>query len=314
MHNWENKIEEVWKDVHVSILLCSVAFCTSLWALMSLPLPGVSIGILGVVAAVMSLRGEMRPVEKTAWIVILTMLLVAELRSITKNNAQVASDREVQNRKLQTLNNELSQSISENQSRFRATIDGLGATLSRVDKTVRQTEPHALVRFENFAFTPEPSKIEANARYRFNTYFVNGGTENASRLNILTRIYVAKPDDRNAQKKLAAQFEREWGQEPHIKGETVIPNALSFRTDDKTFTSEDVRGFNSGKATIYYLVRFQYSDETGRWRSDTCRSFQNNDGSIDLTVSHPCRVFENQRYAAHSRNAFTVSKGPRLGQ
>jgi len=53
----EEMADQVWKAWPTSVLLCSVGAVVALWALETLPIPGISIAILGVVAAIMSLRG-----------------------------------------------------------------------------------------------------------------------------------------------------------------------------------------------------------------------------------------------------------------
>jgi len=61
MRVWEEKANRVWGSIPTAIALCTVGAGAALWAYMALPAPGISIAILGTVAAVMSLRTEMRP-------------------------------------------------------------------------------------------------------------------------------------------------------------------------------------------------------------------------------------------------------------
>jgi hypothetical protein len=62
------------------------AFCRGvLW---KTPLTGISIGFLGFGAAVMSLRGEMRSLEKAAWMIVIGLLLWSEYRAIGRDHRE----------------------------------------------------------------------------------------------------------------------------------------------------------------------------------------------------------------------------------
>lgn len=88
-----------------SLITTGIIF--GIWARIYLPLPGVSIAILAAVAAIMSLRPEMRIAEKAAWLLVVGLLLSAELQSIRadriKNDAQYLRDRKEQNDKFQAV-------------------------------------------------------------------------------------------------------------------------------------------------------------------------------------------------------------------
>jgi hypothetical protein len=100
MRKWEEKAERIWKSWPLAVVLCGGGIVAALWAWRTLPAPGISIAILGLVAAVMSLRGEMRPVEKAAWMLIISTLLVAEIETIRSDRMhadnQAKTDRATQ--------------------------------------------------------------------------------------------------------------------------------------------------------------------------------------------------------------------------
>jgi len=100
MQAWEEKTEETWKSWPTSAFLCGSGTLAAIWTWWTVPAPGVSIAILGLVAAVMSLRGEMRPLEKAAWMLIISGLLVSEIQSIRTDrrqaDEQAKSDRQIQ--------------------------------------------------------------------------------------------------------------------------------------------------------------------------------------------------------------------------
>jgi len=96
----EEMLEQAWRAWPTAVLLCSGGAAIALWALQTLPAPGISIAILGVVAAIMSLRGEMRSLEKASWMLIISVLLVAEIHSIrtdrTNTDTKAKKDRDTQ--------------------------------------------------------------------------------------------------------------------------------------------------------------------------------------------------------------------------
>lgn len=51
MRAWEEKAERVWKSWPTAMLLCGIAAGAAIWAWCTLPAPGISIAILGLVAA-----------------------------------------------------------------------------------------------------------------------------------------------------------------------------------------------------------------------------------------------------------------------
>jgi hypothetical protein len=136
MYPWEKRAEKIWGSWLTSLVLVVACTCVAVWAIRTTPSPGTSIAILGAVAALMSLRPAIHPVEKAGWVSIITVLLVAEMHSIRKNDQDVASERVAQNRKLAGLNTELATITSD-----------LKTTLGDVEKTLMQTRPHAAVRF-----------------------------------------------------------------------------------------------------------------------------------------------------------------------
>jgi hypothetical protein len=93
--SWIDKAERLWKKNHkFAIFLVGFFAVVSLWASVRPFWPGISIGVLATVAAIMSIR-EMSMPEKVAWLVILILLATAEIRSIIKNeeeqNVQLAT-------------------------------------------------------------------------------------------------------------------------------------------------------------------------------------------------------------------------------
>jgi hypothetical protein len=98
-----HQAEHIWKTWQASLFLGIMCGAAALWAIWRIPSPGVSIAILGGVAAIMSLRPEARLAEKAGWLVIVTVLLVAEVESIKRNETQNFNDRKDQIGRLTAL-------------------------------------------------------------------------------------------------------------------------------------------------------------------------------------------------------------------
>jgi hypothetical protein len=82
-HKWEEDVERLWGRWQVSLVLGLISTACAVWVAITVPSPGTAIALLGGVAALMSIRpAPMRPLEKGGWILILTVLLTTEIRSI----------------------------------------------------------------------------------------------------------------------------------------------------------------------------------------------------------------------------------------
>jgi preprotein translocase subunit SecG len=83
----------MWQSHWTAIVVCGVfAVAAVFLILLHHLLPGVSIAVFAVGAAVMSLRPTMHPLEKAAWMVIIGLLLFTEIHAIIqeRQDAQVA--------------------------------------------------------------------------------------------------------------------------------------------------------------------------------------------------------------------------------
>jgi hypothetical protein len=157
-------------------------------------------------------------------------------------------------------------------------------------------QPFDFDRLE-FAGSP-PFKIEPNVPYKFNFHYVNGGAETATNMKLLAKIDEGKADNKRVEVQLAHKFERDWVLGVIQSPVALVPDYPTFGTTERTFNAEEVKEMNNA-GTIYYLLRFEYSDDTGRWRTDACGSFQRSSPTqIDTNIFHPCSVFQRFRYPA----------------
>jgi hypothetical protein len=115
----------------------------------------------------------------------------------------------------------------------------------------------------------------------------------------MQEIYVGDADDKDAQLLLAKKFNAEWKNGKKKSGVVIVPNVPLFNSLTRTFSNEEMQNFT--KKTIYFMFRFEYSDGTGRWRTDECEALQRTPDSIDTSVFHICQVFVNARYPIKPR-------------
>jgi len=132
--------------------------------------------------------------------------------------------------------------------------------------------------------------------YHFNFYYTNGGSVSAENLRTLPKIYTGKADDKATEMDLARQFEKDWKSDKPQTAKTLVSNSPSFGSVDKTLSDTELATLNN-QGTIYFFVRFEYSDAGGRWGTDACESFQRNSATeIATKIGHTCYIFEDFRY------------------
>jgi hypothetical protein len=158
MREWEEKAERIWKSWPISILLCSCGAFFALWAWCTLPVPGVSIAILGLVAAIMSLRGEMRPLEKAAWMLIISVLLVAEIKSIRSDRThaenQAKAERSAQDAAFELV-------LKKEDAQLQETLQGFDTVASLARRSIENETGGDSFAYltPQMGFTPIPVSI-----------------------------------------------------------------------------------------------------------------------------------------------------------
>jgi hypothetical protein len=138
MGNLTSHFEELWKNSQtISWGLVISAMCLALWATYYPQAPGISIGMLGLVAGIMSLRPEMHVYEKMAWILILIAFAVLEVRAIHKTDEDNRQTRDAQNQKFDLIANGITDSYHLSQQQFAATMGRSDKILGQVKETIK---------------------------------------------------------------------------------------------------------------------------------------------------------------------------------
>jgi hypothetical protein len=187
------------------------------------------------------------------------------------------------------------------------TLDEVKSTLEDSEKTLRNTQPYAVLEFQRLAPFLPSFPIKVGQPLEFNMAYTNSGNAIADNVYVGVKFYVGKLDDEATQKKLASDFDKWWATEEHHMKSPLRPRAPSFgsfKTD--AFTADQIKDITSRTQTIYVLIRFAYTDHTGRWMGDECMAMQ--DPNHDLMVGHPCKYHSNPRYETRWRPPHGASK------
>jgi hypothetical protein len=169
-------LEGAWSCWQTAIALAAVGLGTAYWALHTSQLPGISIGLLAFAAGIMSLRPEMKLLEKMSWVIILSCFLLAEVSSIRKDRdssqKQTATDRTNQD-------NDFEKVLSAQQMSFDATTKRLteaydinqkqfNATMERSNKAINgiQNNLEAATGGHSFPNYLVMNILQSNGTYR----------------------------------------------------------------------------------------------------------------------------------------------------
>ncbi|MGO9936208.1 MAG: hypothetical protein ACLPH3_00920 [Terracidiphilus sp.] len=311
------EFEAVWTHRATALTILLITAAVSLWAICTVPSMGTSIAILGGVAALMTTRDTMPPLEKAGYIVVITILLVAEVKAIRNNDATVKSDKDAQNAQYETLKHQTQQlrdqastiltntntAITAGQVQFANTMEQLQGEQRSIEKTVAQTGPHADLEYRNLSLGeaegPNPSRpaplFVAGKSYHLYVQFINAGTDTGTLRSSLGKTYVGKPLDLADQKSLTKRFESDW-KTRRVPPPAVFSQGIEGISEMMTdpLTDADIVDVMAKRKALYYLLRFEFSDRQGIWFSDYCFEIVN-PGQF-LGLSEPCWVHNRTRY------------------
>jgi hypothetical protein len=122
MEFWE-QIEEQWNESRfLAWLLVLSAIGLVLWTSFNPQSPGVSIGLLALVAGIMSVRPKMHSAEKFAWVAVLITFAVLEVHAISRSDKENKQARDLQNQEFKSIANGLTDAIGADQRHFDATM------------------------------------------------------------------------------------------------------------------------------------------------------------------------------------------------
>jgi hypothetical protein len=252
--------------LRATIFVFAIATAATVWCYLTHPSPGTSVGILGAMAVVISLRATMKAPEKLGWIVIAVILIWLEVGAIHTTEQQNIAEREEINTKFEALNAK-SESISSNMN---TVLTNLKTTLEDVDATLAQTKPQAMVLYKDLDF----DNFAIRDPFEFSITYSNEGMAEARNISMLARAYVGPENPNHADEDaIVRKFEDEWRKSAIKFGSRQLFNPREIATENfrqAGFTGEEKHRLVRGPDQIYFLFRVAYSDDLGRWRSDIC--------------------------------------------
>jgi len=264
------------------------------------PPAGVYIALMGLAAAIVSLRKEPGPVEKALWITLITILMIAEVRNLYVEDAAQL-----------TKFDKISSALDATKRGLEATAIGINTTavamkslFDTTQQTENNTEAKARVVPADVIVLPSSLPMALGHQLQFNIFTNNEGSEDATELVTDAKIYLGKINDPAEEKILARDFENWWehptGRTGHRHWARKVSAAGSksgfFTIDAPSLMLDDLRQIQRNALTFYIFVRIVYSDHSGRWVSDKCSWLQN--PIHDLEVTKPCFVNNAPKYRA----------------
>jgi hypothetical protein len=309
----------VWKSGHFSIRFINwlrrqrISLPLGIAALISFYMPtwmahhghrvpvGVYVTVMGLVTAAMAFHEGPTQAEKAGWMLFITALMVAEIRNLyvaDLEQSQIFGDISKNFKATQKGLDATADKIQAVNQQQHDTLDEVKQTLQASQAAARNTQPFADIEFEQM----QPVgllNLLPNGHLRFSIFYKNVGNDMPTGPVMDFRDYVGPIDDLPFQKSVAADFDEWWKTSKHREINSVAPNGgRAFGSfDTHTFTEEEIKGLGDNTKTLYCVIRWTYSDKTGKWIGDRCFAFQ--DIRHDLVVGHDCLTHNNHRYQAH---------------
>lgn len=273
----------------------------------SYPPIGVFIAILALLGVVVPLFRDLTKIgrrEKAIWTFLMFALVLLEIRSIyldrDAHDKEQAAAREEQLKQFGEIAKGINATIDKSQMQFDATMARIETTLKTSEETLNNTQPIAALEFRTMSVYQPSLPIAVGRQLEFNVAYTNAANDTARNYNYDARLYVRRLDDPEAQREIAIDFNRWWDISQHPTSAAIRPNYPSFFSfRSLPLTENEVSGVLNHSLTLYVLIRFTWTDRTGRWASDECFAFQ--DPTHDLEVGHPCSIFTRDRYKSTQR-------------
>jgi hypothetical protein len=291
--------EQVWerRQVGFALVLAGAIIC-SYW-LFRIPAPGYAVAVMGVAAALMAARTKASGYEKAGWMLVMFGLLFVETirKDRLDNEWRQEQAHKEQKQNFTDIGVGLKAAIKESQQQFSATMSNIDTTLKTSERTLKNTLPYAALEFQQMTPYGPSLPIAVGQELEFNLWFTNSGTDTATRTHHEAKVYVRRPDNVEDEKQIANDFDEQWKRSTHSKANDIRPHAPAFFSfKSEPITDSEVKGVLGHTLTLYVLVRFTWSDQTGNWIGAECFSFQ--DATHDLIVGHQCH-FHKSRYRAN---------------
>lgn len=276
-------------------LVTIVAF--TLWCLrweFHIPSPAKAATVLAVLSAIMALSGDANRFEKVTWVFLLFAYLIVELTAIDYKDYQDEDLRRKQRaeegRNFKRIGEGIQQTISQSEKQFEATAAGLNNAIAASTQAMKNTQPRGHIVWNAIGLALDGKPLQPNVEIPINVSWSNAGLSVATNAFIDGTTFVGRIDDKADQEAMGKQFDSWWNTHTHQPLHDIQPMEPNLSTlHSQRFSEEEVARLNADKTlTIYVLVRWVYSDRTGRWIRDDCFGYQ--DPRTNLFVTHPARL------------------------
>jgi hypothetical protein len=299
------EIKGLSRDSVPRIFFACAVICTAAAAIIFIPMYwsppiGVYIAALGALAAYMTLRPSQGPVEKAVWVVGIFVLAALEVGNLyhdrDQHEAQEAAARQEQTHEFKVIADGIETSNKNSQQQFDATMKQMGVTLKAAQDTLENTRPKADVQIVGANVLDSQSDIRAKTPVYWNLDYQDFGETPGDHFIATARFFVGRQDNVDDQKRMLKEFNYYWMHSRRQERPSIFPGPPHFATFDGVFTQEEVSQLIAHTATIYFVIRFVWTDPTGRWASDYCHSFQDPGDRGPRPVMHDCQVGIRTRY------------------
>jgi hypothetical protein len=119
MDRFLRRAQQIWDESPVvawALVISGIGLV--LWATFRPQSPGVSIGLLALVAGIMSVRPQMHTAEKLTWVGVLILLAILEVAAIGRSDRENKAERDTQNAKFEEIARGLKDSIQQSKDQF----------------------------------------------------------------------------------------------------------------------------------------------------------------------------------------------------
>jgi hypothetical protein len=279
-----------------------------LYWLKHLPVPGIAVGALGLLAVLTTFEENTSRLQRAIWIVVAFALLFIEGQAINKDRVDNQGD-QAEIRAVDQLR------FLRTTASLKATLDAARQSFDSAEKSRLNTIPRANIELlqllSNIASGLGPMQMAQLAfvgekPLGINAFFRNTGSGSATNGWSFLKLYVDTPVSPDAERRIAKLFEADWKASPHKAMGAMGPNSNQFwQTFFQTLTQKDWEGLQAGNKTVYFIFRTLYEDQTGSWYQDNCGQFQEplqNRGivqacSVILSAKHPVTSADYKKYA-----------------
>lgn len=272
------------------------AFSFALWYIpyRHLPLPGVAVAIIAVLAAVMSIHPKIGPWQKVGYLLLIGAFLVTELRAIRKDRkdatTQADTDRGSQDTKFEAIRKAqddefkvTARGLSTAIKGLDTAISGIKSTLIASNTTIKQTRPEAYVVMDGWQFAQSMKQTWGmGLRFIVDFKFKNIGLYTATNIYKFGKFYLVENDGLGVEKAYLA-FQDDYKKGRQGPSMLVRDDERLSLDEEPGFSVSDMKDVQSEKKQIVAFFRVEYSDKFGRWQGDFCRALNPVANTRDLT-------------------------------